>query len=221
MYSKEIIERAQRAGCKWIATDSDGEAWGYMMRPESYIDAWRKDPFDKSVLFQLSIANPAGCSNWRDTLYAIDTEKVKADAEISALYKLAEDAPRWAEWIAIDDDGNTRAYGARPVYADGKWQKVSDEGGYMPKHVGNVDVGVLVLNLFHILRLGGAVSLNPVGWRAPEGEAPRDWADAEPLAIADLPPGSKTLYLDVMQRLARAVESGKLPADTFAILWGE
>lgn len=32
---------------------------------------------------------------------------------------------------------------------------------------------------------------------------------------------SKSLYLDLMQRLANAVESGALPRDTFAILWGE
>lgn len=31
----------------------------------------------------------------------------------------------------------------------------------------------------------------------------------------------KSLYLDLMQRLANAVESGALPRDTFAILWGE
>lgn len=116
-------------------------------------------------------------------------------------------AVEWgASWLTTDRDGTVTAWKRKPGQSAPHWFcRLTDGREYMVLRKGDADCWYdgWRNSLESIAQAPGTGRTDSVQYKEPT------------------PDRQRSLYLDVMQRLSAAVDAGKLPADTFRVLWGD
>lgn len=107
------LDYAVEEWVNWIATDSDGEIWGYEFEPDFNWCGWWETTGDAQLLGKRS------GYNWSNSLRRVNKVVEVDEFDYS---EFADLAPNNHEWIATDRDGSVYSYRTEPERAGrGRW----------------------------------------------------------------------------------------------------